>query len=125
MGFDLNMILPFLSSAGAPPLLLDVEYLFLVGFNIILSVVVQQGVVIPEFSQEKMSPCASTLLNNREGTQPGQSAENWIKDLQSMALPFGKRPSFPSQLLPLGSFLKPLILILQRAEGMKITITEN
>ena len=36
-------------------------YLFLVGSNILLSTVVQQQVVILEFSQEKMSASASTL----------------------------------------------------------------
>ena len=39
---------------------LDVGYLFLVGSNILLSMVVQQRVVILEFSQEKMSACPST-----------------------------------------------------------------
>ena len=58
--------------------------------------------------------------NNRERTQPCPSTENWIKDLLSM------RPSFPfSQCLPSGSFHKPLILIHQRADRMKNTITEN
>ena len=35
-------------------------------------------------------------VNNREGTQPYPSTENWIKDLLSMALPIRTRPSFPS-----------------------------
>ena len=64
--------------------------------------------------------------NNREGTQPCPSTENWIKDLLSMALPIRKRPSFPfSQSLPSGSFLKPLILLHQRADRLKTTVTEN
>ena len=42
-------------------MLLDVEYLFLVGSNILLSMVVQQQVVMLEFSQEKMSAHLSTL----------------------------------------------------------------
>ena len=46
--------------AGASPLPLDVGYLFLVGPNILLSMVVQQQFVILEFSQEKMSACPST-----------------------------------------------------------------
>ena len=33
-------------------------------------------------------------VNNREGTQPHPSTENWIKDLLSMALPIRTRPSF-------------------------------
>ena len=64
--------------------------------------------------------------NNREGTQPCPSTENWIKDLLSMAPPVRTRPSFPhSQSLPSGSFHKPLILIHQTADRMKTTITEN
>ena len=46
--------------AETSPLSLDVGYLFLVGSNIFLSMVVQQCVVILEFSQEKMSTCPST-----------------------------------------------------------------
>ena len=65
-------------------------------------------------------------VNNREGTQLHLSTEIWIKDLLSMALPIRKRPSFPhSQYLPSGSIHKPLILIHQRAERMKTTITEK
>ena len=46
--------------AGTSPLPLDVGYLFLVGSNILLSMVVKQQVVILEFSQEKMSASPST-----------------------------------------------------------------
>ena len=43
-----------------------------------------------------------------------------------MALPNRTRPSLQhSQILPSGSFHKPLILIHQRADRMKNTITEN
>ena len=64
--------------------------------------------------------------NNREGTQSHPSTENYIKDLLSMALPIRTRSSFPhSQCLPSGSFHKPLILIHQRADRMKTTITET
>ena len=55
MGFDSKC--DFCSSyclAGASPLPLDVGYLFLVGSNILLSMVVQQCVVILEFLQETM-----------------------------------------------------------------------
>ena len=52
------------SLAGASPLPLDVGCLSLVGSNILLSMVVQQQVVILEFSQ-KMSACPSTLLSWR------------------------------------------------------------
>ena len=65
-------------------------------------------------------------VNNREGTQPHLSSENWITDFLSMALPIRTRPSFPfSQPLPSKSFHKPLILLHQRAERLKTTITEN
>ena len=64
--------------------------------------------------------------NNREGTQPCPSTENWTKDLLNMALPIRTRPSLPhSESLPSGSFRKPLILLQQRADRMKNTITEN
>ena len=64
-------------------------------------------------------------VNNREGTQPHPSTENWIKDLLSMSLPI-RRPSFPfSQSCPSGSFHKPLILLHQRADRLKTRITEN
>ena len=73
---------------------------------------------------------ASTIVwpqvNNREGTQLHPSTENWIKDLLSMARPIRTRPSFPlSQSLPTRSFHKPLILLHQRADRLKTTITEN
>ena len=64
--------------------------------------------------------------NYMEGTQPHPSAENWIKDLLGMALPTRARPSFPhSQSLPSGRVHKPLILIHQRADRKKTTITGN
>ena len=43
-----------------------------------------------------------------------------------MALPTRGRPSFPhSQSLPSGSFQKPPVLIHQRVDRMKTTVTEN
>ena len=43
-----------------------------------------------------------------------------------MAQPFGTRPSVPlSQPLPSGSFHKPVILLHQRADRLKTTITET
>ena len=53
-GLILNIISPLLPSCWAPPLALDMGYLFLVGFNILLLMVVQQWFVILELSQ-KMS----------------------------------------------------------------------
>ena len=65
-------------------------------------------------------------VKSREGTQLHPSTENWSKDLWSMATPIRTRPSFPlSQSLPSGSFHKPLILLHQRADRMKIRITKN
>ena len=65
-------------------------------------------------------------VNYREGTQPQPSAENLIKDLLSMAPPNRTRPSLSdSELPPSGSFHRPLILIHQKADRMKTTITEN
>ena len=64
--------------------------------------------------------------NSRVRTQPHPSTENWIKDLLSIAPSIRTRPSFPlSQSLPSGSFHKPLILLHQRADRMKTTVTEN
>ena len=48
------------------------------------------------------------------------------KDLLSMAPPIWTRPSFPlSQSLSSGSFHKPLILLHQRVDRLKTTITGN
>ena len=64
--------------------------------------------------------------DKREGTQLHSSRENWIKDLLSMALLLRTRHRFlQSQSLSSGSFHKSLIFIQQRADKMKITITEN
>ena len=65
-------------------------------------------------------------VNSREGTQLHPPTENWIKDLLSMAPPIRTRPSFPlSQPLHSGSFYKLLILLHQRTNRMKTTITAN
>ena len=49
-------------------------------------------------------------------------AENWTKDLLSMAPPIRTRPSFPhSQSIPSESFHKRLILVHQRADRKKKT----
>ena len=62
-GLILNAILPLLPSCLGFSLALDVGYLFLVGSNILLSMIVQQRVVILEFSQ-KMNTRPSTLPSN-------------------------------------------------------------
>ena len=65
-------------------------------------------------------------IDSREGAQLHPSTENWIKDLLSVALPIRTRPSIPlSQSIPSGSFHESLILLHQRADRLKTTITEN
>ena len=65
-------------------------------------------------------------VKQQGGNTAPPSTENWIKDLLSIAPPIRTRPSFPlSQSLPSGSFHKPLILLHQRADRLKTTITEN
>jgi len=63
-----------------------------------------------DFFSLEPPPYFGLRSNNRKGTQPCPSMENWIKDLLSMAPPIRTRPSFPlSQSLPSESFHKPLI----------------
>ena len=57
MGFDFIMIVPLLPSVVASPLSLDERYLLLLYSNTLLSMVVQQLVVILVLSQEEMSAC--------------------------------------------------------------------
>ena len=81
-----------------------------------------EGVTIIFITFTKVWP----QTNNMEGTQLHPSTGNWIKDLLSMALPSRRRPSVPlSQSLPPGTFHKPLILLHQRVDRLKTTITEN
>ena len=62
----------------------------------------------------------------QQGENTVLSTKNWIKDLLGMAAPIRETPSFPlGQYLPSGSFHKPHIFFHQRADRMKITITEN
>ena len=70
--------------------------------------------------------CSFTHPSQEHRVLVGRLLQNWIKDLLSMALPIRTRPSFPlSQSLLSGSFHTPLILLHQRADRMKTTITEN
>ena len=65
-------------------------------------------------------------VKQQGGNTARPSTEEWIKDLLSMALPIRTRPNFPHrQSLPSGSFHRSLILIHQRADRLKTTITEN
>ena len=60
-GFDSKHDFASYHLVEASPLPLDMGYLFLVGSNILLLMVVQQRVTILEFSQEKMSTHPSPL----------------------------------------------------------------
>ena len=60
MGFDSKWFCFSYHLLGVSPLLLDMGYLYLVGSNILLLMVVQQQVAILEFSQEKISAHPST-----------------------------------------------------------------
>ena len=60
MGFDFIVMAPSYCLLVASPLLLDMEYLFLVGSSFLPLMVVQQLVVILVLSQEEMSTRPST-----------------------------------------------------------------
>ena len=60
----LNVLLPLLPSCWGFSFVLGCGYVFLVGSNVLLLMVVQQWAAILEFSQEKMSTCASTPLSS-------------------------------------------------------------
>ena len=63
-------------------------YLFLVGPNILLSTVVQQPVVIEEFSQGKMSTCLSTLPDGEAiYSQQKQDWELTVAQIMNSLLP--------------------------------------
>ena len=61
MRFDFKPPSHHLAAASSLPLVMG--YLFLVSFNILLSIVVQQLITILEFSQGKMSVDYSTILD--------------------------------------------------------------
>ena len=61
VGFDFIIIVPLVPSCCSHYFVLDMGYLFLVGSSILLSLVVQQLVVILVFSQKEMSARHSTL----------------------------------------------------------------
>ena len=61
MGFDFIVFVPLQCLFVASPLYLDMGYLFLVGSSVLLSMVVQQLVVILVFLQEEMSAHPATL----------------------------------------------------------------
>ena len=62
MGFDHIMVLPFQPSTYGS-FSLDVQYLFLVGSNVLLLIAVQQLVVFLLLEQEEISARPSTLLS--------------------------------------------------------------
>ena len=57
------------------------------------------GVRGTEYNSTGISPFEGLRPNNREGTQPRPSTENWIKDLLSVALseqdPYSHSKSLP------------------------------
>jgi len=63
--------------AGASPLPLDVGYLFLMGSNIVLSAVVQQRVVILEFSQKMRAHPASPFCSPIN-TPPSKGIQSYL-----------------------------------------------
>ena len=71
-----------------------------------------------------ISPFGRPLGQTRGQTQPHPSTENWIKDLLSMALPIRAKSVFPIA-GPSHQEDCTSILINQRADRMKTTITEN
>ena len=91
------------------------------------------SVAVPEWDLLKevliiciISPKVWPQVNKREGTQPCPLIESWNKDLLITGPPIKTRPIFPhSQSLPSGSFHNSLILIHQRVDRMKTTITED
>ena len=68
----LNVISPLLPSCWGFSFALGMGYLFLLGSNILLLMVVQQRVVILEFSQEKMSTCPSTAPSSSANSLPAE-----------------------------------------------------
>ena len=59
------------------------------------------------------------------GTQPPPSAENWIKDLGSMAHPIRARPSLPQQVPPIRKLPQASNPSPSESRQMKTIITEN
>ena len=62
--------------------------------------VAYSGVRGTEYNSAVISPFEGLRPNNREGTQPQPSTENWIKDLLSVSPPIRTRPRFPQPVLP-------------------------
>ena len=86
------------------------------------SITLSEGVPITIITPTTVWPQAEL----QEGNKAPPISRKRIKDLLSMALTTGTRPSFcHSQSLPSGSLPKPLILIHQRADRMKTTQKTN
>ena len=60
MRFDFTMIVPLLPFPAASSLSLDMEYFFLIGFRVLLSMFVPQLVVILLLSQEMITHPSTT-----------------------------------------------------------------
>ena len=84
----LNAILPLLPSCWGFSFALGHGVSFLVGANILQLMVVQQRVVVLEFSQEKMSACPSTLPSSRDVSQLLAMAELVLDGVWGLQKPF-------------------------------------
>ena len=74
MGLILNAILPLLLSCWGFSFALAVGYLFLVGSNILLSMVVQQQVAVLE-----LRTCLSGVIRGQIGRMPSSTHPRWSK----------------------------------------------
>ena len=93
-----------------------------------LNTTVPAQVLLKEVTITIITPTVVWLQVKQKGGKhsPPHQQKNWIKDLLIMAPLIRIRSSFPhSKSLSSGSFHKCLILIHQRADRMKTTITEK
>ena len=80
------LLLPTYCLVGAVPLLLGVRYHFLVGSNILLSIVVHWLSKILEFSQKKMDSRPSTLSSEALYSQQKQDWEQTVAKIMNSVL---------------------------------------
>ena len=93
-----------------------------------LNTTVRAQILLKEVTITIITPTVVWLQVKQKGGKhsPPHQQKNWIKDLLIMAPLIRIRSSFPhSKSLSSGSFHKCLILIHQRADRMKTTITEK
>ena len=80
------LLLPTYCLVGAVPLLLGVGYHFLVGSNILLSIVIHRLAKILEFSQKKMDSRPSTLSSEALYSQQKQDWEQTVAKIMNSVL---------------------------------------